>query len=171
MTITIQSVINDSKTFSERLLKELPSQSQIPPAKLESFRALRRYVEQLASEIRKLDVRKEQAAKLYERFKMLNGELEEGLVQIQARYTGDPLLKPLGDAIRGILNIYSELLIDLRVLLDAYEGSAPARIRTTLGPHWEKLLDHILLYHELKAREKEAGQKISLDELAAKHGL
>jgi len=171
VTTTLQGVIDSSKTFSEKLLKELPSQDQIPPAKLESFKALRQYVEQLVSEIRQLDLTKEQAANLYDRFKMLKSELEEGLVQIQARYTGDPLLKPLGGAIRGIVKIYTELLVDVKVLLDAYEGSPPAQIRTTLGPHWKRLFDHILLYQELKAREKEPGPKISLDELKAKHGL
>ncbi len=173
MAAKVHEIEQRASKFSKQLEETIPASGQrrIPRNSVENFKARREFARQLMAEVRQLEPTKEQAVDVCRKFQALKTELEDGLILIKARYGGDPCLKELSTIIRSTIKLYDDLLIDLKVLLDAFEGRPPAEIRLTLGKTWEQLLDHILLYHEIKAREGESGGEITLREIEEKYGL
>jgi hypothetical protein len=173
VTTSAQEIEERAQRFSYQFKEALPpaSKPRITAAMIKRFEINREIEKQLAAALRQFEPTREQTAHFYTQFKTLKADLEEGLIQIRARYEGDPRLRELISILSSMIKICDDLLIDLKVLEDAYEGRAPVKIRSTLGKRWAALLDHILLYHELRDREKDTDPEISLEELDEKYGL
>ncbi len=129
-------------------------------------------IKRVVEQARQVELSRDDAQLLFERLNRQRQRISLAAIQLKARYAGHPQLSPVIKALEKTAKQIDDALICLQVLLDAYAGyAAPAKLPKTLGPTWEKVLDHVLLYHELQERMKEPQKKISLDELRARHGL
>lgn len=167
MAITVEKALN-------RMQEELSSAFPQPDSQLEkavqNFTRHQKALQDVIAQARQMALSQEQARQLFDKFSAQRQMLAIGLIQVKARYAGDPKLSTLSQLLAKIIKGLDDVLICLQVLLDAYEGYA-APVPKTLGPAWEKVLDHVLLYHELQTRMKESRKRISLDELRRRYEL
>jgi hypothetical protein len=121
---------------------------------------------------RRVELSEDDAQLLFDKLNQQRHRISLAAIQLKARYSGHPQLSRVIKALEKTAKQIDNALIGLQVLLDAYAGyAAPAKLPKTLGPTWEKVLDHVLLYHELQERMKGSQKKISLDEFRAQYGL
>jgi len=129
-------------------------------------------IKRVVEQARRVELGRDDAQLLFDQLNQQRHRISLAVIQLKARYSGHPQLPPVIKALEKTAKQIDDALIGLQVLLDAYAGyAAPAKLPKTLGPAWEKVLDYVLLYHELQERMKESPKKVSLDELRARHGL
>ncbi|MCL6642823.1 MAG: hypothetical protein K6T71_05825 [Candidatus Bipolaricaulota bacterium] len=131
-----------------------------------------RLIQRVIAQARRIELGRDDAQLLFDQFNQHRQRMSLAAIQLKARYSGHPQLSLVIKALEKTAKQIDDALVGLQVLLDAYAGyAAPEKLPKTLGPAWEKVLDHVLLYHELQKRTKESQKKISLDELRAQYGL
>ena len=171
--MAIASIERDVRKLTAQLAEILPDPSwpQIPPDASERIEGFSRELQSLLRRVRASEPTPKEIEELSQEIRTLKEALEEGWITLQACCSGDPRLRELSQSIRHLLRRCRDVLVDLRILAYAYRGYRPTRLRPTLGRKWESLLDHILLYHDMKDREQETEGSLPLEELVRRYGL
>lgn len=138
---------------------------------VDESRDLQRAKELLAQFRRDASLTQEEAWKLYQVLTIVSRASVNGIAAVNRWGSQtDPLSieakRSLEEFQIDVMNTQREL----QALLDAFEGHLPAKIPHTMSHEWARLLDHILLYHELEARSGTSG-KTPLEDVLAEHNL
>lgn len=168
MAVTVEKTLTRMKELADTF----PRHSDRLDTAMRNFTRHQKALQGVIAQVRQIELSRDQARSLFDRFAEQRQMLVLGLIQIKARYAGDAKLPDLVQIIEKIVKQLDDVLICLQILLDAFDGyAAPDKLPKTLGPVWEKVLDHVLLYHELQARMKGLRRSITLAELDARYGL